>query len=56
LITEKIWLARLGADIHKADRKGVTPRDLAQPWIQKELDEAILGKVQESTLKYRMKS
>mmetsp|Transcript_14843 Transcript_14843/g.20722 ORF Transcript_14843/g.20722 Transcript_14843/m.20722 type:complete len:269 (-) Transcript_14843:70-876(-) len=38
------WLVKRGANLHLADRRGETPRDLALPFLQKELDDAAAGK------------
>ena len=32
------WLVKHGANLHLADRRGETPRDLALPFLQKDLD------------------
>jgi len=44
-----IWLVKMGANLHLSDRKGITARDLAQPWIQKELDAASAAQNVEDT-------
>jgi len=39
-----LWLVKMGANIHLADKRGFTPYDNALGWFQKELTEAAAGK------------
>jgi len=38
------WLVKQGADITTEDARGFTPYDMALPWLQKEMKEAVYGR------------
>ena len=38
------WLVKQGADITVEDVRGFTPYDMALPWLQKEMKEAVYGR------------
>eukprot|EP01104_Vermistella_antarctica_P010786 TRINITY_DN2912_c0_g1_i1.p1 TRINITY_DN2912_c0_g1~~TRINITY_DN2912_c0_g1_i1.p1 ORF type:complete len:634 (-),score=157.98 TRINITY_DN2912_c0_g1_i1:79-1980(-) len=42
--TLAIWLVKHGADINIEDQRGFTPYDMALPWLQKEMKEAVYGR------------
>jgi len=39
-----VWLVKRGADINVEDARGFTPYDMALPWLQKEMKEAVYGR------------
>lgn len=39
-----VWLVKQGADITIEDIRGFTPYDMALPWLQKEMKEAVYGR------------
>lgn len=39
-----VWLVKQGGDITTEDIRGFTPYDLALPWLQKEMKEAVYGR------------
>lgn len=39
-----VWLVRQGGDITTEDIRGFTPYDMALPWLQKEMKEAVYGR------------
>merc|ERR1712100_468767 len=42
--TLAVWLVKQGADITIEDIRGFTPYDMALPWLQKEMKEAVYGR------------
>lgn len=39
-----VWMVKQGADINIEDVRGFTPYDMALPWLQKEMKEAMYGR------------
>jgi len=39
-----VWMVKQGADINIEDIRGFTPYDMALPWLQKEMKEAMYGR------------